>query len=101
MKNEKDEHDFKIINKVMTISVIVVVSVCILLLIANIVISALNEFSKIIINFDYFAIIFAFLTFVSFYSFSKSKNIYHLIIGIGFSLTFICMLVLHFVNLIA
>jgi len=99
MRKEKEDHDLKIINKIMTMSVIVVVSVCILLLIANILVSALSEFHNVIINFDYFAIVFAFLTFVSFYSFSKSRNIYHLIIGIGFSLTFVCMLVLHFINL--
>jgi len=101
MKKEKDEQDFKVINKILTISVIIVVSVCILLLAANIIISALSEHSIVIINFDYFAIIFAYLTFISFYSFIKLKNVYHLIIGIGFSLTFICMLVLHFINLVA
>ena len=101
MKNERDENEFKIINKILTASVIIIVAVCLFLIIANIVISILMNFEKIIINFDYFAIIFLYLSFVCFFSHSKSKNIYHLIIGVGFCLTFFCMLVLHFVNLIA
>jgi len=101
MIRENNEHEFKAINKILTASVIFVVIACILLLIANIIISALKNFDKVIINFDYFAIIFMYLSFVCFYSFAKSKIVYHLIIGIGFCLTFICMLVLHFINLLA
>ena len=96
---ERDEHEINIVNKTQTAGVFVIIVVCIFLFIANIAISALKGMDKAIINFDYFAIMFMFLSFVCFYSFSKFKNIYHLIIGIGFCLTFVCMLVLHFIYL--
>jgi len=101
MVKERDEREVSIINKVQTAGVIVVVAACIILFITSIVISVLRGMEIALINFDYFAIMFIYLSFVCFYSFSKFKNIYHLIIGIGFCLTFICMIVLHFIYLMA
>jgi len=99
MVKERDEREAGIINKIQTAGVIVVTAACILLFIANIFISALKGMNIALISFDYFAILFIYLSFVCFYSFSKFKNIYHLIIGIGFLLTSICMVVLHFIYL--
>jgi len=100
MKFENDEQNFYEINKILTIGIIIVVAVCIVLFILNIIISVLNGMDKIIINYDYLAFMFLYLSFTCFYSFSMFKNFYHLIIGIGFSLTFVCMLALHFIYLV-
>jgi len=101
MVKERYEHEASIVNKVQTAGVIVVTAACILLFIANIIISALKGMDTAIISFDYFAIMFLYLSFICFYSYSKFRNIYHLIIGIGFCLTFICMLALHFIYLLS
>jgi len=100
METERDEQEFEITNKIMTIGIIVVVAVCIILLITNIVISFLNGTDRVIFNYDYLAIMFLYLSIMCFYSFNRFKNVYHLITGIGFCLTFICMLAMHFINLI-
>jgi len=100
MKKEYNEDESRITIKIQTVGVIVVVTICILLFTANILISSISKMDKAIINFDYFAIMFLYFSFVCFYSFAKFKNIYHLIIGIGFCLTFICMIVLHFFYLV-
>ena len=97
MKNEKD---FELTNKILTVGIIVIVAVCILFFIANIVFSALIGMDKAILNYDYLAIMFIYFSLICFYSFSKFKIIYHLVIGIGFCMTFICLLALHFINLI-
>ena len=99
MKFGKDDQEFNEINKILTIGIIIVVAICLVLFFLNIVISILNGMDKIVINYDYLAFMFLYLSFTCFYSFSKFKNFYHLIIGIGFSLTFLCMLALHFVYL--
>ena len=99
MKTEKDEREIKIFNNAQATGVIAVVAVCLFFLITNSVISYLKESEIAFISYDYISIIFIYLAVVCFYSFAKFKNIYHFIIGLGFSLVFICTLVLYFIGL--
>ncbi|MCL2185004.1 MAG: DUF6442 family protein [Treponema sp.] len=99
MKKKNDDHEIKIFNNAQTVGVIVMVSICIFLLIANAVVFYFGGIGKGIVSFDYIAIIFIYLAVVCFYSFAKYKNIYHLIIGLGFSFVFICTLIMYFINL--
>ena len=99
MKTEKEEQDIKLFNNAQATGVIAVVAICLFFLIANSVISYLKYLEIALISFDYISIIFAYLSVVCFYSFAKFKNIYHFIIGLGFTLVFICTVILYFISL--
>lgn len=99
MKKKNDEHEIKTFNNAQTVGVIVMVAICIFFLIANGVVYYFGGIGKGIVSFDYIAIIFIYLAVVCFYSYAKFKNIYHLIIGLGFSFVFLCTLILYFINL--
>ena len=93
MEEKKNEQEISIFNNVQTAGVIAVVSICLFFIIVSAVVS------RGFVGYDYIAIIFVYLSVVCFYSFSKFKNIYHLIIGFGFLLVFICMVALYFINI--
>jgi len=93
MKIEKDEQEINILNNAQTAGVIVIVAICIFFLVVNALV-------KGIFGFDYIAIMFVYLSVVCFYSFAKHKNIYHLIIGLGFAFVFICTVILFFIGLL-
>ena len=99
MKIEKDEQELKVFNNAQATGVIAVVAICLFFLITNSIISYLKDSDLAFISFDYISIIFMYLAVVCFYSFAKFKNIYHFIIGLGFTLVFICTLILYFVGL--
>jgi len=99
MKKENNEQEIKILNNAQNVGVIVVVAICVFFLVANAVTSFLGGFETNFVSFDYLAIMFVYLSVVCIYSFAKHKNIYHLIIGLGFAFIFICAIILHFIGL--
>jgi hypothetical protein len=100
MKKIKDDHkietntevEFKIFYRAQTAGVIAVVAVCLFFFIATALINST-------FGFNYISIMFVYLSVVCFSSFAKFKNIYHLIIGSGFALVFICTLIMHFISI--
>jgi len=92
-KKELDkEEKIKLFNKVQTAGVIVVVTICFFFIIAT----ALYNRT---FGFDYVSIMFLYLSVVCFSSFANFKNIYHLIIGLGFTLVFLCTLIMYFISM--
>ena len=89
---DKEEQENREFNSAQTIGVVAVVAFCLFFFL-------FNAMARNVISFDYIAILFAYLAVVCFYSFTKFKNIYHFIIGLGFALVFTCTLILYFINL--
>ena len=99
MKKKNDELEIRIFNNAQTAGVVVVVAICLFLFAANALVYYFGGPGKIIISFDYIAIIFIYLSVVCFYSYVKFKNIYHFIIGLGFLFVFICTLFLYLIDI--
>jgi hypothetical protein len=98
-KEGNDEYKVKIFNEAQTAGIVIIVVISVFFLIANAAVTSLRGLERDIISFDYAAILFAYLSGVCFFSYTKSKILYHLIIGFGFALTFLCLLFLFFIHL--
>jgi hypothetical protein len=94
-----DEYEIKIFKDSQYFSIILAITVCILFLIANAVISDIRELEKGIISFDYAAIMFAYISGINFYSYGKLKNKLSFVAGFAFCFAFICMVILYYINI--
>jgi predicted membrane channel-forming protein YqfA (hemolysin III family) len=99
-RNEKnDEYESKTFKDAQVFGIVVIVAICFLFLIMNAVVSDMKGLESGIVSFDYPAILFAYLSAVSFKIFKETKKKWSIISGIIFSLAFVCMVILYFINL--
>jgi hypothetical protein len=98
-EERNDEYEAKIFKDAQTFGIIVIASICVFFFIVNAVISDIRELETGIVSFDYAAILFAYLSGVSFFSFAKTKSKYSIVAGFAFCFAFIGMLILYFTNL--
>lgn len=81
------------------LGIYVIIAVCIFFFFVNAVLSGLRGLEKGIMSFDYPAILFAYLSAVSFFNYRKTKEKNSLIACFGTCFAFLCMLILYFINI--
>lgn len=99
-RNDKnDEYEIKIFKDGQTIGIISIIVICFFFSLVNAIFSDVKGIETGIISFDYAAILCAYVSGSNFYGFAKLKNRNYMITGIAFSLVFVCMLILYFINI--